>query len=91
MKAQYHTYLQAIRIYDICLKKFVLSETLDSYIGFFIFFLLFKDWVLETPLKIEFPAPKNGAWNWLDKTRPISESSLFHSLIMLGIKEVLNN
>ena len=37
MKAKYLTYLEAIRIYEICLKRFVLCETLESSNCFFVF------------------------------------------------------
>ena len=64
MKAQYVTDLEAIRVYEICFKMFVLSEKKLWRLKL----KTFQDWVLEAQLKIEFLTLNNGARNRLNKT-----------------------
>ena len=47
-------------------------------------FFLFKDWVLETQLKIEFLTPNTGVWNQLYNTPELNKCLLLILYSKLG-------
>ena len=66
MKTQCFHGFRSYQKHEIYFKKVITS--LKKLLAALITFFLFKDWILETQLRIEFLTPNTSVWNQLHKT-----------------------